>query len=404
LWLKFCLPDGPKFLYNFISCFGDIQRIEILHSDDIFAVFTSKGYIEIWHVPRNPDKPTEVSPRLVKIIEVESNGSITSVLKLYASNDTHRSDSENNHDVPPLLSLMAEANNQNEGDNGRNTKANTPDAPKPAPRRIKRESPSNNKPPTSSIKSGTAKKDIPPEECLWTHGFFLGCEDGEGIILEVSYTLKSMVFSHSIIHRKKLSIAPITITCLNEHDDLFVLAVTSSSNDNYLVGYTAELAEAWQCKADYFKSVSRDKQNRRFQQYRLDHLIRTYNTNASIPNKNKSSAGSHQQASNVATVHSPDETVVGLTSEGVFKKMFVSLQNGAVLSLSCLPIINNSQVPNPAANPTVPNTSKKDAANPVDNSVRRDIFVSFCLDVRNLLFYICINLTRINFRYTPLRV
>ncbi|KAI8847913.1 hypothetical protein BC829DRAFT_232268 [Chytridium lagenaria] len=77
---------GPKFRRNFYSFFGDVRHVEMLDEGFSFAVFSSKGTIEIWECARDYD-----DARIISMINLEL-GPLGIITKIFEENNSPRSD------------------------------------------------------------------------------------------------------------------------------------------------------------------------------------------------------------------------------------------------------------------------------------------------------------------------
>ncbi|KAJ3411149.1 hypothetical protein HDV05_002663 [Chytridiales sp. JEL 0842] len=275
---------GPKFIRNFFCAFGEVEHVEMLAVDGVFAVFGSERILEIWECDQALDSLNEA--KLLSTIQISELGSISCVCKLFSDDRILKERLRRAQEK-----ARREGNGMDAGENGVPSEAQSE---------------------TEIAETDT----ITPGAIDCTMRFFIGCQNGHGAIIDLTvkrpdYDNTGLVITYEVMQQKKISLNPIKLACKAMLDELTICTTIFTGNEVLLSGFSFVLDELWQCKIDTLKGVARDKQPRTILVYKMEKIQLTLSSTRSTG----------------------DELITGICSDPVLKQLIISLKSGSAITL-----------------------------------------------------------------------
>ncbi|KAI9353370.1 hypothetical protein DFJ73DRAFT_327680 [Zopfochytrium polystomum] len=346
-----CIQAGPNFLFNFTSCFGDVVHVEPIFDQYTFAVFGTKGRIEMWRYLKPESADGSGDAELFDILNIGTEG-LACVVKIYEDRPTFSSDSSMsvtfNLDAAPAedrpQQISRPTTTDSEGANAKLKKKG-----------IAHGGPVQSQADLKVVENPSASEDdLDPFHAF---GFFLGFNDGEGIVVELRVSRSGRVDYFKTVSRKRLSLTPIKLCTVAEFDDVIVTVVSLNGVDQVIVALYADLETAWQCKSEIVKSVVRDKQTRSVPE------------SATFDNVQATPQSQFQKLSF-------DESITAVATDYIHKRVLVALKSGTVVSVTG-EMSRAGQVDTPSGRRTTPKSAPEATQ---DSYLHRVLFASWCFD------------------------
>ncbi|TPX66081.1 hypothetical protein SpCBS45565_g04733 [Spizellomyces sp. 'palustris'] len=436
------LAAGPKFVNHFSCTNGDILHVHIL-TERLYVAFAANNYLEFWELPSTGEHPI-----LRDIIRLSSLDIVTTVCDLFIEDATPIPEASASPTVTAMSSVQhsrrPSISRRPSVAGRRPTITSFAEIPEdtiiedaqsiPPPRQNgslwgetssggrKRMSSRThrvigNVPEEESAESVTeasgiereeaiivvapSEEDVrvdeaaePPPFTVMKHAFFLGCKSGMGACFEIAVAwdreADTLSYTHSISKTRLLSVNSIKISCFIEHEESIVCLVSHYGSDHVLAAYNVNLEDQWQCKGDVLRYTAKDKQLKVIAQTRLDTV------------KDVGKAEDERPTTSMSSGNTEDELfITAIAADDIHKHVLVAMRSGAILRLNCETIVtggtkdkdkdkDKDKEKDPEKEPTPGGrreSLRKSIAEPamiMPVTIRKDLFVAWCLDVQTL--------------------